>query len=252
MKKALIFSSLLILVLCLGLFGCGSDGNTISPNPNPTTSTTGSLEGAVVDQDSNKIPSAFIAGKPYTTTSSQIAAYAFTAQTQGPLDEYPGNYEIDNIYPGTYEVWGWPNQTQFGEEPDNPVFKYLVTITAGQSTNQILRYGYFFIANPIAGRGNLDGRVLENASTVPNRFIVVNSTFNDLTAEQDNMFTAYSDSQGYYLIEDIFTGECEINVYNSRDDFEAVLDPIYSGTGYIIEGMTQYKDLQYGNMAGQQ
>jgi|GEM_PF-3431112 len=265
MKKALIISSILVIVLCLGLFGCGSDGNTITPSPSPTVSTYGSLEGAVVDQDSNKIPGAFIVGNPYSTTSSQITTYAFT-QTADEL----GNYEIDEIYPGTYEVWGWPTQAQFGEEPDNPLFKFLVTITAGQSTNQILRYGQYFIENPTEGYGNIKGKAFENGSTAAGTYCIAYRIFeqngievkvyfylgelhnlatHELVENQTNFYPAEAGSQGIYEIKNVPVGPVGLDVWKSIADHEEnYLNPKASYKFDVVDSYTIWQDVQYGNM----
>lgn len=243
MKKVLILTLSVFLVLII-LGGCGDDGNTVSPSP--TATSTGVVNGSVVDQEYNKLPGSFVVA--YKIYDSQKISDSQTNYYPTTADQL-GNYSLTVPY-GLVQFDAWYSQTDHNEG-NSPQASWRINVEAGKTQNLDIYMGYFFDPTPSTTTGNLGGRVLENASTMANMFIVVNRVYSssEIETEQTNMYTGTSDSQGVFFIENIPEGEIEIGAWESREDFENVLDPVYTGQGYIYAGTTLEKDLQYENMA---
>lgn len=237
--KKVLASIITTLVLITLLVGCGDDGIAVSPTPSNTDII--SINGSVVDQNSNKIPNAQILGRIY---SSQ--AYTIDQTT-----DFMGDYEIKSLLPGTYEISIWPTANQAVLPDDPPVATYLIAVTAGKTTYQILRYNYFFDPIPSDTAGNVSGRAFENASTAAGAYILGYRIYDNkkINSNQSNFFLCIADSQGEYNLKGIPEGLVQIDIWKDEADHEINYNtPKKSYQVYVYAGMTLRQDLQFGNM----
>jgi hypothetical protein len=237
MKKVL--ASIITLIMIALLVGCGDDGITVNPTPSNTDVI--SINGSVVDQNSNKIPNAQILGRIYPSQEYTIDL----------ITDFMGDYEIKSLLPGTYEISVWPTANQAVLPDDPPVATYLIKVTAGKTTYQILRYNYFFDPNPSDTAGNISGRAFENASTAAGAYVLGYRIYNNqkINGNQSNFFQCTTGSQGEYDLKGIPEGLVQIDIWKDEADHELNYDtPKASYQVYVYAGMTLRQDLQFGNM----
>ncbi len=271
--KTLLVSLSIVLILSLGgLIGCGDSGivapiatPTIStPTVIPTIPTTGTVNGEVVDRDNDKIPNAYIAGNPFIATTNQEEVSKKTTEDYSIkfFADNNGNFQ-EALAAGTYELSAWPNIDQFNSEPDNPLCTFKITSQVGETTNTILRYGYF-PKDCDPGFGSIYGQVFENASEIEGAYVEAYVVYEDqkIMVSQDNQFVSLTNIDGYYSLNDIpiktnteteayEPTEVEVNMWLSRDDHNAnFLNPKATYTVYVESQMKFWLEGQVGNMAG--
>jgi len=172
----------------------------------------GSISGRVVD-DSTGLP----------IMGAHVWAKADTTQPGGygyDFTDSSGYYTIDSLYAGEFLVFA--NAQGYVEE----VYPESVIVLSGQTTPNI---DFALTSTGVPEYGSISGRVTDEATGLPLAYahLVATGVDNYCFGE------AWSDSNGYYIIEDLCVG-----IWQVEASIPGYYSEIYPDTVSVIEGQT--------------